>query len=92
MRVAHHDIVEHFIEPAETTMTNKFNHAAFTSHPVVKQKLQEGFPVTRIRPVALYWDGVQYIKRGLFTGFFYRDLVTNKSTLAFLVRLCLNFI
>lgn len=57
----------------------------YTSHPVVVQARRDGFP-RRVRPVALYWDGVQYTKHDSFMGFYVTDILTEQKFLSFLVR------
>ena len=54
-------------------------------HPV-RQRHAHILPSSRIRPVALYWDGVQYTERDNFFGLFIRDLLTGVSHLMVVVR------
>ena len=45
-----------------------------------------GAPESAIKPLALYFDGVQYSKRDSFIGFYFHDMKKNLRHLSFVVR------
>ena len=47
-------------------------------------------PESRIRPLALYWDGVQYGKKQSFVAMCCHDLRAGKKHLCFLIRAALR--
>ena len=57
----------------------------FKEHPVVLRAKAEGFK-TKVRPLALYWDGVAYTKNDSFTAFYVTDILSNQKFLSFLLR------
>lgn len=61
----------------------------YHQHPVVLQAVEEGFP-TRVRPIALYWDGVSYTKNDSFMGFYVTDILTSQKFVSFLLRAALS--
>ena len=65
------------------------NCQKWLDHPVRKRH-RDSLPDSRIRPVALYWDGVQYSLRDNFFALYIRDLITGVSHLMVLVSLQLS--
>ena len=65
-------------------------HDAYERHPVVARARAAGWPEPRIRPVALYWDGVQYTRRDTFMGFYFEDMRSGTRYLSSLLRACPN--
>ena len=61
----------------------------YEQHPAVVRCRQQGMPESKIRPVALYWDGVQYGKKQSFVAMPCHDLKANKKHLCFLIRVAL---
>ena len=61
------------------------NFSKWQDHPV-RIRHKGSVHWSRIRPVSLYWDGVQYTIRDTFFGLYMRDLITNVSHLIVLVR------
>lgn len=61
-------------------------HDAYIKHPVVVEALANGAPESAIKPLALYFDGVQYSKRDSFIGFYFHDMKKNLRHLSFVVR------
>ena len=59
----------------------------FDQHPVVLRARAEG---RAVRPLALYWDGVQYTNHDSFMGFYVTDVLSEQKFLSFLVRLQLS--
>ena len=59
---------------------------SYTNHPVVRKAQQKGVHWSKIIPVALYFDGVQYSKRDSFLGFFTRNLRSSESHLNAIIR------
>ena len=57
----------------------------YHEHPVVVAARAEGF-LGKVRPLAIYWDGVAYTKNDSFTGFYVTDILTSQKFLSFLVR------
>ena len=57
----------------------------YNEHPVVLRAKAEGFK-TKVRPLALYWDGVAYTKNESFTAFYVTDILSNQKFLSFLLR------
>ena len=55
----------------------------FEKHPVVLSARAEG---RAVRPLALYWDGVQYTNHDSFMGFYVTDVLSEQKFLSFLVR------
>ena len=47
---------------------------------------ERGLHWSRIIPLSIYFDGVQYSKRDSFHGFYFRDLRKNETCLSFLLR------
>ena len=57
----------------------------YKSHPVVQRASRET-PGTLVRPLALYWDGVQYSINDNFMGFYITDILSGQKFLSFLLR------
>ena len=57
----------------------------FAEHPVRLQALADGIHWSKIRPVAVYFDGVRYTKNENFEGFFFHDLRSNTRHLSYIV-------
>ncbi|CAJ1386233.1 unnamed protein product, partial [Effrenium voratum] len=57
----------------------------YKNHPVVVQAELENNQIT-VRPIALYWDGVQYTNHDSFMGFYVTDILSGQKFLSFLVR------
>lgn len=80
---------EHFSSVAQSSepkelATDHLDFRKWQDHPV-RTRHKNSYPRSRIRPVALYWDGVQYSQRDNFFGLYMRDLLTNISHLMVLV-------
>lgn len=56
---------------------------SFDQHPVVLRARADG---RAVRPLALYWDGVQYTNHDSFMGFYVTDLLSEQKFLSFLIR------
>ena len=63
---------------------------AYLEHPAVISAQQAGLHWSRIQPLALYWDAVQFLTRESFLAFYFRDLRTNEQHLSFIVRTLLQ--
>ena len=59
---------------------------AFLEHPVVRRETAKGTMLNRIRPVALYWDGVTDNKKQTFVAMFAHDLQADVKHLVFIIR------
>lgn len=57
----------------------------YKHHPVV-QAARASHIRTKVRPIALYWDGVAYTKNDSFMAFYVTDLLTSQKFLSFLLR------
>ena len=57
----------------------------YNEHPVVCRAKAECLK-TKVRPLALYWDGVAYTKNDSFTAFYVTDILSNQKFLSFLLR------
>ena len=57
----------------------------YKNHPVVVQAELENNQIT-VRPIALYWDGVQYTNHDSFMGFYVTNILSGQKFLSFLVR------
>ena len=62
---------------------------SYSEHPVVLASKADGF-AGKVRPIAIYWDGVAYTKNDSFTGFYVTDILTSQKFLSFLVRAILR--
>jgi len=58
---------------------------SYDSHPVVVASKRDNLKA-RVRPIALYWDGVVYTKNDSFCAFYVTDLLTEQKFLSFLLR------
>ena len=80
--------LESFAEPSETQEDacahEHLDCRKWLDHPV-RQRHKDLLPASRIRPVALYWDSVQYNERDSFFGLYMRDLFTGVSHLMVIV-------
>ena len=61
------------------------NLQCYESHPVVQRARQDN-PQAFVRPLALYWDGVQYTINDSFLGFYVTDVLSEQKFLSFLLR------
>jgi hypothetical protein len=57
-----------------------------TSHPAYAEALEDGIPMHRIFPVALYLDGVQYSNNESFLNFQMTHLTTSKQWTLWVLR------
>lgn len=57
----------------------------YHSHPVVRQAIADNFEL-RVRPIALYWDGVQYTNNDSFLAFYVTDILSEQKFMSFLLR------
>jgi hypothetical protein len=64
----------------------------YNDHPIVINARSLQIPEQLIRPVALYWDGVQYNKKQGFVGMFLHDLKADKRHLIFIIRVALRLV
>jgi hypothetical protein len=58
----------------------------YETHPVVGRARAHGVAESRIRPIALYWDGVMYNKTQTFVGMYIHDIRRDSRHVVFLVR------
>ena len=58
----------------------------YVNHPVVKQATAEGVPWWRLRPCAMYTDGVQFNKKQAFVALYIHDLYSDTKFLVWIVR------
>lgn len=58
----------------------------YKSHPVVQRAMRDNVHWSRVIPVAIYFDGVQYSKRDSFMVLQTRNLRTNESHLTCVIR------
>ena len=61
------------------------NLQCYESHPVVQRARQDN-PQAFVRPLALYWDGVQYTINDSLLGFYVTDVLSEQKFLSFLLR------
>ena len=52
---------------------------SYDSHPVVVAAAKRDNLKSRVRPIALYWDGVVYTKNDSFCAFYVTDLLTQQN-------------
>ena len=67
---------------AEETSTDDSSQIfgnAYDDHPVVRHAVSQGVPWYRIRPVAVYADGIQYTKRDSLHALYFHDLRSGKK-------------
>lgn len=84
------DMIDMVSQESQMTFDRIVGHLDnYHQHPVVLQAAEEGFP-TRVRPIALYWDGVAYTKHDSFTGFYVTDILTSQKFVSFLLRTALS--
>ena len=53
----------------------------YSEHPVVKRAQNQGVHWSRVKPIALYTDGVQYSNNDSFNGIYMHDLRSGKKIL-----------
>ena len=58
----------------------------FWNHPVTIRAREQGLPLQKIRPVALYWDGVAYNKKQTFIAMYLTDIISGEKHLVFVIR------
>lgn len=63
----------------------------YKEHPTVVRALENKIPLSRIIPIALYWDGVKYSKNDNFIALYIHNLRTGKKYLYFVIRGVLIF-
>ena len=61
----------------------------YEEHPLVQQFRADGAEHS-LRPVAIYWDGVQYSVHDSFTGFYVTDILSQQKFVSFLLRWALS--
>ena len=80
-----------FLPPEVTKATELTGDATlrglecYSCHPTV-QSASRGSPSTVVRPLALYWDGVQYSINDSFMGFYVTDVLSEQKFLSFILR------
>ena len=57
----------------------------YEQNPIVQRARESGLE-NQLRPLALYWDGVQYSVHDTFTGFYMTDILSGQKFLSFLLR------
>ena len=64
---------------------------SYERNEILQQARAEGLE-SQVRPIALYWDGVQYSAHDSFMGFYVTDLLSQQKFLSFLLSWALNHV
>lgn len=86
VRYAHRALAEDYVGHVEPTGDDPFVHEKWANHPVRRRAASLGIHWSRILPIQMYFDGVQYSSRDQFHGFFATNLRTGKQYLQFAQR------
>ena len=63
---------------------------SYCEHPVVRKAKASGVHWRRIRPLAIYTDGVQYNKKQTFIAMYIHDMRADKKHLCWIIRMLLS--
>jgi hypothetical protein len=84
-----------FLESAalsDAPTTSRYFGPLFENHPAVVRARALGLPENKIRPLAMYWDGVQYNKKQSFVALYIEDLKSTRKHLVFIVSPALKHV